>query len=237
MLKIGICDDSIESIARLEKLIKTYCLKKGIDYKAAIFTSADTLLQYNLYDIDILFLDVEMGDYNGIEVAEEIRKRNQELLLVYVSAYIEFAPAGYNVKAFAYILKNDLDKSFEITMDDIISNIGFRNELYSFKCDDYIVSIPLQNISYIESFDKNIEIHTKDWKKEIYTTKAQLNEVILELHPKGFLQIHRSYIVNMQHIKKIKNYSITMSNDKTLPVSQRRWKEILSRYMYWKGKM
>ena len=96
------------------------------------------------------------------------------------------------------------------------------------------ISLPLKNILYIESYDKICEIHT-NLPQPKYTVRQPLNEAVNRLADKGFVQIHKSYVVNMQHITKLKNYTITLSDYTALPAAQKRWQDIMQKYLEWKG--
>lgn len=185
--------------------------------------------------LSIIFLDVDMGALNGIDTAKEIRKTNKDVIIIYVSGYVQYAPAGYQVKAFAYILKNDIDALFNDIMDEVFKERNFKEDIFKIIIDSKDISLPLKEIVFIESFDKTVDIHHTSGEK--YTIKAQINDIYNELKSKGFLQIHKSYIVNMQHVIKAKNYVVALSNGKELMASQRRWKDIMAEYLEWKGRM
>ena len=235
ILNIAICDDEIISIEKLADKVKDYCKEKNTQYAISVYRSGEELLSDNTDEFDIIFLDVDMHELNGIDAAREIRKKNKEVLIVYVSGYVQYAPLGYGVKAFAYLLKNDMDILFCDVMDNLFSELKIRNEVFRIKTDKENISLPLKEIIFIESFDKTVDIHIVNGKK--YTAKAQINDIYCELKSKGFLQIHKSYIVNMQHIIRIKNYIVTLSDGRELMASQRRWKDMVSDYLEWKGRM
>ena len=234
MLNISICDDDKTSVDRLSRMVSEYCTLNGLDCQLSVFTKGQDLLNSPISQCHLLFLDVDMGSENGIAIAHEIRKVNRDMILVYVSGYVQYAPAGYNVKAFAYILKNDLESLFRTTMDDVVKQLDFRGMAYKIKIGDTETSLPLKNILYIESFDKITEIHT-DLPQGKYTVRQPLAEAVKQLADKGFLQIHKSYLVNMQHITKLKNYTIVLTDGTPLPAAQKRWREIMQKYLEWKG--
>lgn len=231
MLNISICDDDKSSVDKLAGLLEKYCQRNGLEYKPATFTKGSDLLESNLAECDILFLDVDMGQENGIAIAHEIRKFNKEVIIIYVSGYVQYAPSGYNVKAFAYILKNDLDDLFETTMDDVVKQLNYRGMMYKIKTEEEI-SLPVKDILYIESFDKVTDIHTTDSR---YTVRQSLGDTAKQLADKGFVQIHKSYVVNMRHITKLKNYTVTLTDNTALPAAQKRWRDIVQKYLEWRS--
>ena len=94
MLRISICDDDKASVDKLVSLIEKYCKDKKLEHSLECYTQGSDLLAGNISECDLLFLDVDMGSENGIAIAHEIRKVNRELILVYVSGYVQYAPAG-----------------------------------------------------------------------------------------------------------------------------------------------
>lgn len=236
MLRISICDDDIAGVDKLAMLIGKYCAEKGLEYSMHTYTKGSDLLASNLTECDLLFLDVDMGQENGIAISHEIRKNYRDIVLVYVSGYVQYAPAGYNVKAFAYILKNDLDALFESTMDDVMKQMNFRGMVYKIKINSEEVALPLKNIVYLESLDKTTIIHTNN-RMISYAVRQPLADAINYLCDKGFVQIHKSYLVNMQHITKLKNYTINLTDGTNLPAAQKRWRDIMQAYLKWKGAM
>ena len=234
MLNIFICDDDKGSADKLSGMVSEYCNSKNIQHHIDVFYSGSDLLNADTRQCDLLLCDVDMGSENGIDIAAQIRTTNKRLILVYVSGYVQYAPAGYNVRAFAYILKNDLDNLFAVTMDSVMKQLNFMGAVFTFRHNDKEISLPLQNIYYIESFDKTADIHTPD---KTYSLRISIGEIAQQLADKGFVQIHKSYVVNMQHISKLKNYNITLSDGTVLTASQRRWKDVVASYLKWKGDM
>lgn len=235
MLNIAICDDEKTSIDRIADKISNYCAAKNIDFNVDTYNRGEELLGVDTTDFDIIFLDVDMGTMDGIDTAREIRKRSKEVVIIYVSGYVQYAPAGYGVKAFAYILKNDIDALFDSVMDEVVNEIEQTADIYKLRIENKDVTVVLKDIVFIESFNKTVDIHHIRGDK--YTVKSQINDIYRELKPKGFLQIHKSYLVNMQHITCIKNYIVTLSNGCELTASQRRWKDIIANYLEWKGRI
>ena len=235
MLNIAVCDDEKFSVDKLVFKINEYCNANDIAHSVCTYNSGEDLHSSNIDALDIIFLDVDMGKTNGIETAREIRKYNKDVIIVYVSGYIQYAPAGYQVKAFAYMLKNDVDALFNSIMDDILEEINYKQKVFKIKENEQVISLALNDIVFIESFNKTVDIHITNGNK--HTSKAQINDIYNELKSKGFLQIHKSYIVNMQHVMKMKNYIVALSNGRELMASQRRWKDIMAEYLEWKGRM
>lgn len=102
------------------------------------------------------------------------------------------------------------------------------------KTETGIVKIPISNILYIESFKKKVVVHTRRWETESYEIKEGIGKIEQMLFDKGFLQIHKSYIVNMQHIIEMKNYKLSIEGGEKLNVSVKNWAQLFKVYNEWK---
>ena len=104
MLKIGICDDQNVCAEKLRCLLNDYLKKKRMNATISVFSSAEELLAANWQDFHIIFLDVVMEQQDGVQAAKHIRRRNPDISLIFVSAFLDYATMGYQVKASAYLL-------------------------------------------------------------------------------------------------------------------------------------
>lgn len=133
MIKIAICDDQNTSVDTLAEKVRNYCYEHNTECEVFTYKSGEELLASETDKLSIIFLDVDMGALNGIDTAKEIRKTNKEVIIIYVSGYVQYAPAGYQVKAFAYILKNDIDALFNDIMDEVFKELNFKEDTYMLK--------------------------------------------------------------------------------------------------------
>lgn len=116
-VKIVILDDELEFSKILDKKIKEYCARKDLLYDCQIFSSGKTLLEDDLSSIQVAFLDIDMPEFNGLDVAKVLHQRYPEMILIFVTFFIKYAPSGYKVNAFRYT---------------IIQSIGIAIGFYSF---------------------------------------------------------------------------------------------------------
>ena len=117
MINIAICDDEELFLQREKEIIYKYMTKKGYNCSIDLFLSGKDYLECDdVEKYDIVFLDVSMDEMNGIETAKRIRKNNQKVYLIFVTAYINYATEGYKVNASRYVLKNN--KTFELAIEE-----------------------------------------------------------------------------------------------------------------------
>ena len=132
VMNIAICDDNLHFAQTLESRIKDYFARIDRNCKIRVFSDPTVLLKADLAQTQILFLDIDMPGINGIDVAKEIRKRAIDLFVVYVTAWIEYAPDGYRVNAFRYLLKNRLDHELAACISDIREKMSESRERVQF---------------------------------------------------------------------------------------------------------
>ena len=232
-LKIAICDDETFFLENIKVLTKHYFNSKGMMVKIQCYQDTEAFLQSDVNSYHIIFLDMILGEKNGIEVARIIRQKNKTVPMIFISAYAEFALQGYSVRAFNYILKNDLDQTFYIVMDSLLDELKLQYETLDLKVENMKQSIRLEDIRYIESFKRYVIIHTK---KEEYKQYGKISDFETLLEEKGFLRIYKSFLINMNHVEKIENKKAYLNGGITLTCSKERYSEIQHKYLLWKGR-
>lgn len=233
MINIAICDDDRLFVDRISSLVEGYMSRNGIEIVLNKFYDADSFLQSNVSEYQVMLLDIDLGNKNGIEVARELRNESNNAIIVYISAYIEMAPRGYEVNAFRYLLKNDLDKILDYTLGDVIKELESRNKVYEITAKGKSESIYLADIRYFESFKRYVNIHVGNTEYKQY---RKISELETELGERGFLRIHKSFLVNMEYIERFRNKAAELRDGTVLPCSKTEYKNIVSRYVIWKGR-
>lgn len=184
------------------QLINEYCSKIPFLNLMQTFTNPDeakSWLQQN--DADLIFLDIQMPDVNGIQFYKSLTKKPQ---VIFTTAYSEFAVEGFNVDAIDYLLKPfEYDRFLKAAYKaneyiDFLSSQEMQLASIFIKVDYQLMKINLKDIDLIEGLDDYIRIHTKPRPVLTLMTLKSLQE---KLHPKEFLRIHRSYIVPVSKIE------------------------------------
>jgi len=183
--------------------------------------SAWSFLKKN--QVDLVFLDIQMPDINGIQLAKSLDRKNP--MVIFTTAYSKYAVEGFNVEAVDYLLKPFELSRFMVAVNKALEQKA-RKETTPFVEDDQAifvksgyqnVRIALRAIQYIEGFDDYIRIHV-DTGKSIYTLMS-LKSMLEKLPSTDFLRVHRSYIVPVKRIKRIHNQHVQLG-DKELPIGK-----------------
>lgn len=231
--KIAVCDDETVFLEKIHQLAIQYYTERNMQAEIHCYDNADTFLQSNLVSYDLILLDMNMQEKNGIEVAKELRSQKIETPIIYISAYIEMAPQGYVVNAFRYLLKSDLEQTFCFAMDDVMKELQHHLEAIEVRTENVQIELRLSDIVFVESYKRYVLIHTK---KDEYKQYGKISDMEEMLCQKGFLRVHKSYLVNLEHVAKIKNRILFLDNGKELPCSKERYSEIVHQYVMWKGR-
>lgn len=232
-IKIAICDDEEWFCKHLKNKIETLAIEYNWLIEVDIYNQAEIFVSCDIEQYQIIFLDVCMGEQNGIQIAKELRRKKINAILIYVSSYIEMAPQGYEVQAFRYLLKQDLDQSLLYALQDVMDELSYRRKTYQIHAHGKIDIIPLRDIIYIESFKRIVVFHTETRTSQEYGKLSDLEE---ELKESNFIRIQKSYLVNLNHISFIEKGEVHLDNGMKLRCSKERYEEIIHEFILWKGR-
>lgn len=228
--KAAICDDDEKENSIIKSYLHSLELEQDMDFEISVFTNGNTLLsQYRKADaFHILFLDVEMPEINGLEVARQIRNLpDKQVKIVFISNYPEYMQDSFNVQAFHYLAKPLQYDTFKQLMYRIIKD--YRDSHISkllIQEDGIEELVYLDDILYIEA---------------VKSQKSQLNFVLTnktinargtiynweeELKSHYFISPYRGLLVNINHVHFIQDSSLILSNGETIPLSRRKEKDI-----------
>ncbi len=239
MLNIAICDDELFFCHKIETILISYLNLCGIDYSIDVFQSGKefSLLGIEMLKYDIVFLDINMNQMNGIETAQIIRKYSKDVYIVFVTAYIDYTLEGYKVDAVRYILKNNntLNSAVIECMDAICEKMNHSVSLMEFEFRECRLKISPEHILYIESNLHMLTFYVMEDTINKYTMYKKLDEIELELRESGFLRTHQSYLVNCIHVKKLVRYTVIMDNGAELSVPKIRYKDVRESIAEYKG--
>lgn len=230
MFYIALCDDNPIDIKEIMDCLGE--LKKE-NYRMEIIpylSSPELIKEYEKGTrFNLIVLDMYMEPLNGIEAARILRKIDATVPIIIVTATLEFAIEGYSVNAYRYLLK-PLDS--KIFLKEVRHILEERNKIdsyyFSISNESGITKVKLDDILFFESDLKTIHLHTLTDKLSFRGTIAGLES---KLSPLNFVRVHKSYIVNLKHVKNIFKGVITMENEHQVFVSKHRSKEVLELLM------
>ena len=222
-MKVAICDDSEQDIADLkEKLLK---IIEGQIENCEIHVYTDVtkfLKEIHIISFDGIFLDIDMDGINGIETAQKIRRYDKDVKIIYVTSYTEYTNAAFSVHAFGYLNKPVKQEEIFKQLDEVIS-YGRKSKkeepCISFIAIDGVVRMHPKDIYYFEYFNRKIKMNTN---KGVFILKEKIMDIARKMEQYGFYMPHKSFTVNLYHVKSIKGYDIFMMNSNIVPLSQKK---------------
>jgi len=223
VLNIAICDDDRDCLDQLCSLLDEYRTSHLPELRYTPFSGAFGLLSAIEcgQHFDIAILDVMMPGTSGIQAAEEIRRRDEGMEILFVSSSREFAVESYSVRARNYILKPIDHQKFFAAMDQMISSMAPSSQ-HSFWVRDKeggVSRIAHSRLVYCEVIRKDILLYMSDG--HTVTCRKTLIELMKDLgDDQNFFQPHRSYVVNMDHVQRITKTELILTGGITIPLSR-----------------
>lgn len=227
MLRIAICDDDIFICHELRSIIRMICEINEYEYTISVFTDGEFLIK-SLSDsqhFDIIFLDVVMKKLSGIQTGKIIRDQyhDEKSKIIFISAIKDYVFEAFDARPVNYIIK-PLDKDkVEAVLKKTLTLIEEERGVFVYKSGHFPITVYLSDIQYFESALRKIRIVTLAGSEEYYGTMSDL----LEMNLHGFIQIHRSFLINTGQISEYKYTSVKMNNGDELSVSQNKKSEVM----------
>ena len=227
MIYVAVCDDDKVVCSQIENILLQYSKKRCIKIEVDVFYNGEGFLRYikEGHNYDLLYLDIEMGLVNGVEVGKQLRKvyKNYSIEIVYISAKEGYDRQLFDVQPLHFIEKPIVDS---VVIDDFKLALERGHKLgghflYKKGYDTY--RVPINEIIYFESFNREIKMVTTEGAVFFYSA---LNEVYLSVAGYQFLQIHRSYLINYNHVSILRYSEVVMSNGIVLPISKGKRNEV-----------
>ncbi len=179
---------------------------------------------------DIVFLDIQMDGMNGIEAARELRERQEDLILIFITGVKEYVFDALDLYAFHYLLKPVDEGKFAEVLEKAAGEARKKKEKRCLFIRTRNLTLDQSDILYIESRAKKLEIHTTGVDKaiEIYASMDGLEGQLGD----EFYRCHRAYIVNMNHIAEYDHESITLTNGGKVYLAKKKYGEFVKAYMW-----
>ncbi len=227
-MRIAICDDEL----RYRRMIHEKLLQDSIchDYEAEIseYASGAELraAMERGYSADVFFLDIQMeGGDEGIRLGRALRRRGVDGLIVYITGFIDYVQIGYEVKAFRYLLKSQIAEGLPKVLGDIRQELSGSS--YLFQAGGESLRVDKRDILYLESRIRILRLVTAEREYSFYDSLDHAQQELGE----SFLRCHRSFLVNIDRIRRYSSSEIVLEGDVPIPVSRSYGKAVRQRLM------
>ena len=242
MFRIAICDDEDHFRQDLQEMVSAYMTEQGYVFQIDTFCSGEEFmsLSMEMMNYTIVFLDISMGEIDGVTVAKEIRRISRETYIVFVTAYVDYALEGYKIDVIRYLLKdnNSIQNAVRECIDAIVKKMDYvvRKKTFTFH-EGGRKEMSLERLLYIESRLHKLEFHVMEDSMKIYTMYATLDEIERELENAGFIRVHQSFLVNLKYVVNVSGYKAILSNGEELVIPKARYKEVKDLFIAYQGEI
>jgi len=225
-MRIAICDDEKIFYQDLANHLNYYSQEKATIINFDRYSSGKDLLLSDV-SYDVIFLDYQMPDLNGLEVANKLREKNVKSLIIFLTSYPDIVFDTFKVNAFRFLTKPiNKDKLFD-ALNDILKY--YDNDNFIILTNNSSLSkINIDDIYFVEADNKSSIIHLSD--KTIYQPKL-LSFFEKALPPDKFFRCHKSFIVGFKHIAKREGYEIIFDNRKSVYAGKTKITEFKNKYI------
>lgn len=238
MIRVLICDDDAMFLDSLYDSVAAFLDDKQVKAKLHKFQFLEEISDQMMASCDIAFLDIDYNarNYTGMDIARRLRQFRKDAIIIFVTNFIEYAPEGYEVQAFRYILKRNLQSELKLYLQQAIDQLNTSRETVKIQVNGEYIDLPIEDVLYMEVMQHNVTVYVRKGKSvksyEIYSSLSELEE---RLADRGFLRIHKSILVNMRRIAKFQSKAAVLDNGTTLRVSEKGYAENKKKYLLWKG--
>lgn len=234
MYYIAICDDEELFAEKLKQMVNGYFSNIGSECQIDVYGAGEELIK-NLsepFPYQIIFLDINMKQMDGIETAVLLRRYSEMTVLIFVTAYIRYTMEGYKVEALRYILKDDVNikELLNESLDAACKKISFKNFSVRIPFSDGVFAVDKRKIIYIECARHKVVFYIKTGEELIQRGMRATMDEALRYMDADAVRIHQSFVVNLAYCKKVYYDHITLTNGMELPVSRRYAKEVKERF-------
>jgi DNA-binding LytR/AlgR family response regulator len=224
MINLAIVEDEDSYAQQLSEYIEKYQSESGNQFKITRFKDGDEITNGYRSQFDIILMDIEMKLMDGMTAAEEIRRFDSDVVIMFITNMTNYAIRGYQVDALDYVLKPVSYFAFSQKLDRAIGKIKRSSNIISIDMPTGVKKLDIDNIFYIESEGHNLNFHTSGGD---FTIRAKLSDFEIQLTPYDFFRSNKGYLVNLKYVDGVENGACQIAG-KQLLISRSRKSDFMS---------
>ncbi len=219
--RIAVCDDNQTDLRYITAIVSDWAEAAQTAVQIQAFPSAEAFLFRYAEDkaFDILLLDIEMGEMDGVALAKEVRRENDAVQIVFLTGFSDFISEGYEVSALHYLMKPISSEKLAAVLDKAVAHLEKQEQSVIFTTQGNTVRLPVGDVMFVEAFAHSCTVTTTRGTFALRTGISEIEQMLGE----GFTRCHRSYLVGIRHIRTIGKEAVTLDNGKQIPLSRRRY--------------
>lgn len=224
-ITIGICDDKEEILRELERIISAICVEQGIESEIHTYVDGHELLE-NISIFQIVFLDIEMPEIDGIELGKQIREINSKCKIIMATGMVERFKEAFQIQALRFITKPFDKEEVKEALEVAVAGLH-TSKVIDVYCNRIKYTFLEEDIQYVNAYDGYSEIHIGD---KAYRRDCSLDKFENFLSKKIFMRINREIIVNLRFIEQRNDKEIKINNN-CFTISRRKRKDFEQKYI------
>lgn len=224
MLRVAICDDEKNIANEIKDLLQENCKKRNIKVGIEIYDQGKKLVKdiQKGVNYDLLYLDIQMDEQDGIETAQNIRKLDERVIIVYISGYDQYVEEVFDVDALSFIRKPIQRERFEMVLKQALKKLKDMTQYYYLTSKQMTRKIAFREIVFWESLGRQVILHMRNGETIEYYKKINVIEEEICAKNEPFYRIHQSYLVNMDCIADYTKNEVRVETGEILTVSRDR---------------
>lgn len=212
MIRIAIVEDEDYYVEELTRYLKQFQKEEGEEFNLTVYRDGDAITSEYKAQFDIILMDIQMKFVDGMTAAEEIRKMDSEVVIIFITNMTQYAIRGYEVDALDYVLKPVSYFAFCQKLKRAISKIKKKTSSYlMLNVKGGVMRIEISDIYYVESSGHNLLYHTTSGN---YLTTGTMKAAEEQLLPFGFSRGNKCYLINMDHVDGIQDKCAVIKGEK-----------------------
>ena len=230
MIGAAICDDEKTMLDRLRGHIMSVCERQSIEISVEKFTSGSELFNaHKKHPFDVVFLDIDMPEINGFDIAESINN-GEKALIVFVTTHDELVYSSLKFRPFRFIRKSHFESELPEALNAVNAEISKRNagRKFPLKTKTGEVFLDIGNIEYIEIYGHTLRVSVLGGEfLECYGSLSSLEE---QLAAFDFVRVHKSYLVNLKYIFSIEKTQVILDDKTSIPLSRYKAADVKTKF-------
>lgn len=232
MLRIAIVEDASFERKHLVECLRRYEKEKNERFEILEFSDGAELIKNYPENLDILLMDIMMEEMDGLKAARLVRRRDERVILIFVTSMIQYAIQGYSVNAMDFVVKPVSYTGLKVRIDRAVSRLEKnRSRQIEVRNPEGTYQIAVSDICYLETDNHKVIIHTKTQAIQVNTSLRTYEK---ELAGMPFFRCHTSFLINLNYVDKIQGNNIWVAGQ-LLSISRYRRKEFLDAWAAYLG--
>lgn len=215
---ITVCDDSADDRHYIRTFVLAWAEETHTEVSISEVSGGEQFLFRHAdgAECDILLLDIEMGQMDGVTLAKRIRQHDDSVQIVFITGFADYIAQGYEVSALHYLIKPVSAEKLFAVLDRAVTALRKTERMIMLPAGGEMLRLPVSRLQFVEAFSHTVAIVTD---QDTIQAKMSISEAE-KLLGDGFVRCHRSYLVSLKHIARLSKTEVVLDCGKTLPLSR-----------------